>query len=1020
MEGDLTPHMGGTYSLEAGVIPRTLYRLFHDLESEANEFSVHASFVELYNEELRDLLNNEAPTPLGAGGSGGGSGLKMFEDPKGRGVRIQGLEDTPLRDAQHGLALLRKGAQKRQIAATKCNESSSRSHSVFSLTVHIKETTSKGEDMLRTGKLNLVDLAGSENIGRSGAENKRAREAGIINQSLLTLGRVINALVEKSSHIPYRESKLTRLLQESLGGRTKTCIIATVSPEKANMEETLSTLDYALRAKSIRNRPEMNQRMTRAALIKEYVNEIERLKGDLLASREKNGIYHSFESWSAMQDEQEGAKKQIEELRRSDEVIKSKMNSLQEQFDQNMQLLVKRENESKAVKQESAERRAEVDRLTQRLDELRRAEEEERTLSQAYARSEAKLNVAASNLKALLDNSKGDVDGLFAKLHRKSQVEARISSKVVELQSSIKKVATEMGSGLDGFGQMHEDFTTQLATRLHTFSQSQEGLVQEQLQCLDEKLHAIRQQVQRAHGSSDQQRATLDSIASDLDAARGGLLSATEARTKSLREGCKTLLEQVAASNGPAVESVKRSLARMSDVMATIVKGSHAHLDESKERLEGLSSVVDARAQDEIRRLEGQNEQLKKLLSLERQRSSDAKAKITSLLSGLFDERDKALDEVVDAMQSSNKEAQRHTQEFVQTHSVALEEAQEGAHRFHHEIDEAGQDSHKDRIKAERVVDKADESLRAKLTDFVERDFSRLVEEELKDVQEATEGVSKGVVALRDEADAGATSRRTEIESFGKDVEEMCGEAGQGFETLLNDARGMTSEAADALDEQYNARHAFEDGTKEQIEILRSHGDRSDVVVKDVSTGATPEKRKWQEADKGWQLVPKSRALAIKQHRRRLEAAELAGVTSVSVAFSDGSEDEMGALSGEEAEREEEEVEGGLGLLGDGDETFTEKNLAKKKQRGRSTSRSTSPVVSKKRAAIASLGLGLGPGPHQQQHHHHHNQPRAVAVPLRETDGNRVMSGNHAPAPVLHKARPTSSADAIAAKRVRR
>lgn len=80
----------------------------------------------------------------------------------------------------------------------------SRSHSVFTLTVHIKETSSKGEDVLRIGKLNLVDLAGSENIGRSGAENKRAREAGMINQSLLTLGRVINALVEKSSHVPYR------------------------------------------------------------------------------------------------------------------------------------------------------------------------------------------------------------------------------------------------------------------------------------------------------------------------------------------------------------------------------------------------------------------------------------------------------------------------------------------------------------------------------------------------------------------------------------------------------------------------------------------------------------------------------------------------------------------------------------------------------------------------------------------------------------------------------------------------
>ena len=140
-----------------------------------------------------------------------------------------------------------------------------------------------------------MDLAGSENIGRSGAENKRAREAGMINQSLLTLGRVINALVERSPHVPYRygvlhakhlaasvyayrrggdrmrcphsESKLTRLLQDSLGGRTKTCIIATIAPVRSCLEETLSTLDYAYRAKNIRNRPEVRREDLRTRML---------------------------------------------------------------------------------------------------------------------------------------------------------------------------------------------------------------------------------------------------------------------------------------------------------------------------------------------------------------------------------------------------------------------------------------------------------------------------------------------------------------------------------------------------------------------------------------------------------------------------------------------------------------------------------------------------------------------------------------------------------------------------------
>ena len=100
----------------------------------------------------------------------------------------------------------------------------------------MREVTPEGEELVKIGKLNLVDLASSENVGRSGAVDKRAREAGNINQSLLTLGRVITALVEKTPHVPYRESKLTRILQDSLGGHTRTSIIATVSPASINQE----------------------------------------------------------------------------------------------------------------------------------------------------------------------------------------------------------------------------------------------------------------------------------------------------------------------------------------------------------------------------------------------------------------------------------------------------------------------------------------------------------------------------------------------------------------------------------------------------------------------------------------------------------------------------------------------------------------------------------------------------------------------------------------------------------------
>lgn len=196
MSGDMHDNFG-TYSDNAGIIPRALYKLFQKIGADEGEAdnSVKCSFIELYNEELRDLL---AADDLNAK-------VKIFDDStRKNGVVVQGMEETYIKSASDGVALLQAGSQKRQVAATKCNDLSSRSHTVFTITVHVKDIGEDGEDLLRTGKLNLVDLAGSENIGRSGAENKRAREAGMINQSLLTLGRVINSLVDKSSHVPYR------------------------------------------------------------------------------------------------------------------------------------------------------------------------------------------------------------------------------------------------------------------------------------------------------------------------------------------------------------------------------------------------------------------------------------------------------------------------------------------------------------------------------------------------------------------------------------------------------------------------------------------------------------------------------------------------------------------------------------------------------------------------------------------------------------------------------------------------
>jgi kinesin family member 11 len=265
----------------SGVIPRAVGHIFRYLNGlgGVNEFTVKCSFLELYNEEITDLLasGNELPK------------VRILEDRSG--VVLQGLEEAHVKNASDVFGILESGSAKRRTAETLLNKQSSRSHSVFIVTVSVREVLDEGEEVIRVGKLYLVDLAGSENITRSGAVDQRAKEAGNINKSLLTLGRVITALVEGQIHVPYRDSKLTRLLRDSLGGRTKTCIIATIAPTVQCQEETMSTLDYAHRAKNIKNKPEVNQKISKTTHLKEMGGEIARLKAELVAAREKNGVY---------------------------------------------------------------------------------------------------------------------------------------------------------------------------------------------------------------------------------------------------------------------------------------------------------------------------------------------------------------------------------------------------------------------------------------------------------------------------------------------------------------------------------------------------------------------------------------------------------------------------------------------------------------------------------------------------------------------------------------------------------
>ena len=253
--------------VQKGIMPRAFENIFTQISSDTKkQFLVRVSYLEIYNETIRDLLAKK-----------GASGNLELRD-KDSGVYVKDLATFVVKSAEDMMKVFYEGNINRHTAATNMNEHSSRSHSVFTITVESSEMDEEGNSHIRVGKLNIVDLAGSERQSKTGATGDRLKEATKINLSLSTLCHTISSLTDpKCTYIPYRDSKLTRILQDSLGGNTKTVMIAAIGPADYNVDETLSTLRYASRAKKIQNKPKINED-PKDAMIREFHDELTRLR----------------------------------------------------------------------------------------------------------------------------------------------------------------------------------------------------------------------------------------------------------------------------------------------------------------------------------------------------------------------------------------------------------------------------------------------------------------------------------------------------------------------------------------------------------------------------------------------------------------------------------------------------------------------------------------------------------------------------------------------------------------------
>lgn len=395
---------GKTYTMEGvrgdpekrGVIPNSFDHIFtHISRSQNQQYLVRASYLEIYQEEIRDLLSKDQTKRL-----------ELKERPD-TGVYVKDLSSFVTKSVKEIEHVMNVGNQNRSVGATNMNEHSSRSHAIFVITIECSEVGLDGENHIRVGKLNLVDLAGSERQAKTGAQGERLKEATKINLSLSALGNVISALVDgKSTHIPYRDSKLTRLLQDSLGGNAKTVMVANVGPASYNVEETLTTLRYANRAKNIKNKPRVNED-PKDALLREFQEEIARLKAQLEKLEiEKRAIVedHSLVAEEKMRLLKEKEKK-MEDLRREKdaaEMLGAKIKAMESKLLVGGKNIVDHTNEQQKILEQKRQEIAEQKRREREIQQQMESRDEETLeLKETYSSLQQEVDIKTKKLKKL-------------------------------------------------------------------------------------------------------------------------------------------------------------------------------------------------------------------------------------------------------------------------------------------------------------------------------------------------------------------------------------------------------------------------------------------------------------------------------------------------------------------------------------------------------------------------------------------------------------------------------------------
>lgn len=729
---------------EIGIIPRALSHLFDELRMMELEFSMRISYLELYNEELCDLLSSEDSTKI-----------RIFDDSAKKGsVIIQGLEEIPVHSKDDVYKLLEKGKERRRTAQTLMNAQSSRSHTVFSILVHIKENGIDGEEMLKTGKLNLVDLAGSENVSKAGNEKGiRTRETVNINQSLLTLGRVITALVERTPHIPYRESKLTRLLQESLGGRTKTSIIATISPGHKDLEETLSTLEYAHRAKNIQNRPEVNQKLTKKTVLKEYTEEIDKLKRDLMAARDKNGIYLATETYNDMTYKLDSQNKELNEKMMLLKALKDELASKEKIFNEVRVHLVEKAEELTRKEKDLCKTQGELQLTKKVLSTTMRRYKEKKVLLDCHVKTEEQLLDQASKLIEVADIATSDTFKLHNTIERRRDVDHKIQSACEQFTNRMKASFDLMAANLK---TLQKDHTSHLDLINDEFSNSKK-LQNTFLSNAMGKVESIANIYLKSHESFTECLVKhLDSLSAgntDHKQTVNDILSILVAKDNELKSSLQQRLGEIQQTFDQQRSFIEKSNENITQQIDESHTSITKHTDELKKRLQGIAEASKTSFDTEITKLNA-NMDSKKTLANRRQ---NALAEFMKQMQQM-DEEDQQLTEAITSVtenlenskirvgQSIDEELS-NVDDFSQKHNQMLSSIQNVCHSFK-------EDASGNLNKCTQIAESIDEEQAALHEVIVERlaNVQQTIEKNSEDVTNSLSSHRSEFDGIREEA----------------------------------------------------------------------------------------------------------------------------------------------------------------------------------------------------------------------------------------------------------------------------